>query len=46
MIIDFKEQHSYNILVREWRPDTWEFGPLYEVQVQKTITCNKLAEFL
>lgn len=37
---------SYSILIREWRPDTWDFGPMYEVQVEKMITCAKLAEFI
>ena len=36
----------YNILVREFKPETWEFGPTYEVQIDKMITCDKLADFL
>ena len=34
------------MLVREWRPDTWEFGTLYEVQVDKMYTCEDFANFL
>ena len=37
---------TYTILVREWRGDTWEFGTLYEVTIDKLLTCDKLAEFL
>ena len=31
MIIENNDNSSYNILVREWISDTWEFGPLYEI---------------
>ena len=37
---------TYNLLVREWKPDTWEFGPMYEVQIEKMLTCAKFAEFI
>lgn len=36
----------YNILVREWKADTWELGPIYEVQIDKMLTYQKLCEFL
>ena len=26
-------ESSYTILVREWHPDTWAFGTLYEVKI-------------
>lgn len=41
-----QDQPVYTILVREWRPDTWEFGTLYEVQVDKMLTCEQLANEL
>ena len=37
---------SFNILVREFKPETWEFGTLYELQIRRTITCSQLAEFM
>lgn len=40
------EGGTYNILVREFKGDTWEFGPIYEIQVEKMITYKKLGEFL
>lgn len=36
----------YNILVREWNADSWELGPVHEVQVEKMIKCCDLAQFL
>lgn len=32
--------------MREFKPATWEFGPVYEVEIEKTLTCNKLGMFL
>ena len=32
--------------MREFKPATWEFGPVYEVEIEKTLTCAKLATFL
>ena len=37
---------AYNLLVREWRPDTWEFGLMYEVQFEMMLTCSRFAEFI
>jgi len=31
-----------NILIREWNGETWEFGPIKEIQIPKTM---KAAEF-
>lgn len=39
-------EKTYLILVREWKPDTWEFGPLFEVGVQRMMSCDQLALFL
>ena len=36
----------YNILFREWDPETWKMGNLYEIAVDKNATANKLATFL
>lgn len=45
--IDINSQDpSYTFLVRQWNPQTWEFGTLYELTIDKTLTCNKLAEFI
>jgi hypothetical protein len=33
-------------MVREWDPETWLFGPLYEVRVDKQAYSNKFAIFL
>jgi hypothetical protein len=37
---------KYYILVREWHPETWTFGPLYEVAIDKLLSCDKLAKYL
>lgn len=34
------------MLFREWNPETWEFGHLYEVSVDKNANANKLTGFL
>ena len=36
-------KNCYHILVREWDPETWLFGPLYEVKVDKQAYSNKFA---
>lgn len=36
----------YNLLVREWNPDTWAFGKLHEVQIERKTSCAQLADFL
>jgi hypothetical protein len=38
--------NAYYILVREWDPESWNFGPLIEVKVDKQAYSNKLALFL
>lgn len=38
--------NTVHILVREWRPDTWALGPLYEVRVDKDIIASKFSIFL
>jgi hypothetical protein len=37
---------SYHVLFREWSPDTWLFGPIFEVLIDKQCYSNKLAVFL
>lgn len=27
----------YHVIVREWNPDTWKLGPVYEVKIDKMI---------
>jgi hypothetical protein len=39
-------QKVYHVLVREWKPDAWEFGPLHEVTIERMASCDKLATFL
>lgn len=41
-----QEASVYNLLVREWNPQTWEFGTLYEITVDKLLSYDKLAVFL
>lgn len=33
-------------MVREWDSETWGFGPIYEVKVDKNAYSNKLAIYL
>lgn len=34
--VNIREPNNcYTILVREWDPETWMFGPLFEVKVDK-----------
>ena len=33
----------YHTLFREWDPDTWELGPIFEVALDKQCYSNKLA---
>ena len=43
---DLHKHNCYHILVREWNSDTWDFGPLYEVKVDKNSHANKFSAFL
>ncbi|CDW83714.1 ubiquitin carboxyl-terminal hydrolase family protein [Stylonychia lemnae] len=36
----------YHLLVREWNPETWLFGPIYELKIDKSIHASKLSKFL
>ena len=38
--------NAFHILVREWNPETWKFGPIYEVKVDKNIHASKFSQFL
>ncbi|CDW75353.1 ubiquitin carboxyl-terminal hydrolase [Stylonychia lemnae] len=38
--------NCYHVLFREWDPETWQYGPLYEVRIDKQAYLNKLAIFL
>ena len=45
--MNFKDPNNcYHILVREWNPDTWMLGPMFDVKVDKQAYSNKLAIFL
>lgn len=45
--VDIKQTDgTYTILVREFKAETWEFGTLYEVRIDKMITGSKLGDFL
>ncbi len=35
-----------NVLFREWDPESWEFGPIIEVKIDKQCYSNKLAQYL
>ena len=41
---DSKE--GYHVLFREWDGETWDFGPILEVKVDKQAYSNKLAQYL
>jgi hypothetical protein len=40
------EGSRYTAVVREFNGDTWQFGPVHEVQFDRFIRCTQLAEFL
>lgn len=29
--------NAYYIIMREWNPETWQLGPIYEVKIDKMI---------
>jgi hypothetical protein len=35
--------NAFHILVREWNPETWLLGPLYEVKIDKMIQASKFS---
>lgn len=35
-----------NILVREWDSDSWQFGPLMEVEVPRTLKAVSFGQYL
>jgi len=41
--------HTYSclhVLIREWNPDTWKLGTLYEIKVDKQVYASKFSQFL
>lgn len=36
----------YHIIVREWNPETWQLGPIFEVKIDKNMHASKLSNFL
>jgi hypothetical protein len=38
--------NAYHILIREWNPETWQLGQLYEVKIDKMIYASKFTQFL
>eukprot|EP00347_Sterkiella_histriomuscorum_P024007 403332628 len=45
--VNFKDPNNcYHILVREWDPETWKFGRVFDIKVDKQAYSNKLAIFL
>jgi hypothetical protein len=38
--------NAYHVLVREWNPQTWELGPLFEVRIDKNERASNLSAFL
>ena len=36
----------YHVIVREWNPETWELGPIYELKIDKMIQASKFSHFL
>ena len=37
--------NAFHIFVREFSPDTWLYGPIFELKIDKNITAAKLANF-
>lgn len=38
--------NCYHILIREWNPETWEMGTLFEIKIDKSTYASKFATFL
>lgn len=34
------------MFIREWNPQTWALGTLYEVQIKKTMRCDQFADYI
>lgn len=43
---ELQQNNAYHILVREWDPETWALGPLFEVRVDKNMHASKFSQFL
>ena len=37
---------SIGVLIREFNPETWELGPLFEVQIPKTLKANDFGKYV
>jgi len=43
---ELQPSNVYHLIVREWNPQTWVLGPLYEIKVDKNIHASKFSQFL
>lgn len=43
---DLNPQNAYYIFIREFNQETWQYGPIYEIKIDKNITASKFGQFL
>ena len=50
MTFEFVNDHApfnvFHVMVREFNPETWELGPIYELKIDKNLQANKFAALL
>jgi hypothetical protein len=43
---DLAPYNVFHILIREFDPETWQFGPIYELKLDKNLHANKFAALI
>jgi hypothetical protein len=43
MVNELNPDNAYHILVREFDPESWQLGQLYEVKIDKNIHAGKFS---
>lgn len=43
---DLAPYNVFHIMIREFNPETWELGPIYELKLDKNLTANKFAALI
>jgi hypothetical protein len=43
---DLAPYNVFHILIREFDPETWQLGPLYELKLDKNLHANKFAALI
>jgi ABC-type Fe3+/spermidine/putrescine transport system ATPase subunit len=43
---EISQHNAYHIMIREFNPETWQLGPIYEVKVDRNATASKFSQLV